>query len=385
MDFKTMTIEELEARRQAIAAELDNDDADLNALEEEVRGINEELEARKAAETKRAEIRANVAKGAGTVKKSINEEEKTTMTIKEVRALPEYVDAFANYIKTGDDSECRTILTKNSSVSGNPGQVPVPVVIEGRIRTAWERTDLLDLVRKTYVKGNLQVGFELSATAAAIHAEGTAAPAEETLTLGVVTMVPETIKKWIRISDEVLDMGGEEFLDYIYDELTYQIAKKAKAELIAAIVGAPAANTATAIGVPAIAGTPTLSIVAEAVAQLADDASDVTVVMNRQTHAAFIAAIAGNGYLFDPFEGLRVRYDNTLPAYASTLTASQTWMIVGDFAGAHMNFPNGDEIRIKYDDLTEAQADLIKIVGRMAVAIGLTAPGHFVKVTGSGN
>lgn len=384
MDFKTMTIEELEARRAAIAAELDNDDADLNALEEEVRGINEELEARKAAEKKRAEIRAKVADGAGVTKKKVSEEEKK-MTIEEVRALPEYVDAFANYIKTGDDSECRTLLTKNSNVSGNPGQVPVPVVIEGRIRTAWERTDLLDLVRKTYVKGNLQVGFELSATGAVIHAEGTDAPAEEQLTLGVVTMVPETIKKWIRISDEALDMGGQEFLDYIYDELTYQIAKKAKTELIAKIVGAPAANSATAIGVPTLGGAPTLSIVAEAVSLLADDAADITVVMNRQTHAKFVQAIAGNSYLFDPFEGLRVRYDNTLPVYADTLGATDTWMIVGDFAGAHMNFPNGDEIRIKYDDLTEAEADLIKIVGRMAVAIGITAPGHFVKVVGSGN
>lgn len=385
MDFKTMSIEELEARRAAIASELENDDADLDALENEVRSINEELEARKAAEQKRAEIRAKVAGGAGTVKKTVKEEDKKGMTIDEVRKMPEYVDAFANYIKTGDDSECRALLTKNSNVTANPGQVPVPVVIEGRIRTAWERTDLLDLVRKTYVKGNLQVGFELTATGAVIHAEGTDAPAEEQLTFGVVTMVPETIKKWIRISDEVLDIGGEEFLDYIYDELTYQIAKKAKAELINTILTAPATNSATAIGVPAVAGAPTLSIVAEAVGQLADDAADITVVMNRQTHAQFIAAIAGNGYMFDPFEGLRVRYDNILPVYASTLGSTDAWMIVGDFAGAHMNFPNGDEIRIKYDDLTEAQADLVKIVGRMAVAIGITAPGHFVKVVGSGN
>ena len=58
MELKEMTIEELEARKAAIAEEVDNPEADLTALEEEVRAINEELESRKAAETKKAEIRA---------------------------------------------------------------------------------------------------------------------------------------------------------------------------------------------------------------------------------------------------------------------------------------------------------------------------------------
>lgn len=379
MNFSEMTVQELEERRAAIAAEVEGEGADLDALEEEVRAINAELEARKAAAEKRNAIRSAVANGAGTVTGKIPATEVHKMTIEEIRSMPEYVNAFANYIKTGDDSECRTLLTTNSNVVSNPGQVPVPTVIEGRIRTAWERTGLLDLVRKTYVRGNLQVGFELSATGAAVHAEGTDAPAEEVLTLGVVSLIPQSIKKWIRISDEALDLGGEEFLDYIYDEITYQIAKEAKRLLIQAIVSAGATNSATAIGVPVITGTPSLAVVAQAVANLADDAANVAVVMNRLTHADFIAAIAANGYMFDPFEGVAVHYDNTLPAF-SAATSGQTWMIVGDFDGAQMNFPNGQDIRLKFDDLTEAQADLIKIVGRMFVAIGITKPGAFVKV-----
>ena len=39
MNFKEMTIEQLEERRAAIATELDAPEADLNALEEEVRAI----------------------------------------------------------------------------------------------------------------------------------------------------------------------------------------------------------------------------------------------------------------------------------------------------------------------------------------------------------
>ena len=384
MDFTTWTIAQLLARRAAIGTEVDGEGADLDALEEELRAINEEIERRRAAEETRNRIRSQVAAGAGTNPQSVPESTPETRSLEEIRSSQEYIDAFANYIRTNDDSECRALLTTNSNVSGNPGQVPVPTVIEGRIRTAWERTGLLDLVRRTYVRGNLSVGFELSATGAAVHAEGTDAPAEETLTLGVVTMVPQSIKKWIRISDEAIDMGGEEFLDYIYDEITYQIAKEAKRQLILKITSAGPTNTATAIGVPVINEAPGLATVAKAVAQLSDDADDVTVVMNRQTHADFIALIAANSYLFDPFENTRVVYDNTLPAYAASLTQAQTWMIVGDFSGAHMNFPNGEDIRVKYDDLTEAQADLVKLVGRMFVAIGITAPGHFVKVNGAG-
>ena len=48
MDFKTMTNEELEQRRSQIATELDAPEADLDALESEIRGINEEIETRKA-------------------------------------------------------------------------------------------------------------------------------------------------------------------------------------------------------------------------------------------------------------------------------------------------------------------------------------------------
>ena len=44
MEFEKMTVEELEARKAQIATEIEAEDADLDALEAEVRGIKEELE-----------------------------------------------------------------------------------------------------------------------------------------------------------------------------------------------------------------------------------------------------------------------------------------------------------------------------------------------------
>ena len=192
MDIKEMTIDELMERRSAIVAELEAPEADLDALESETRSINEEIERRKAAEKQREEIRNAVKDGAGEVVQKIETEERK-MTNEEIRSSKEYINAYANYIKTGKDDECRSLLTTN--VAG--GYLPVPTIIEGRIRTAWERSGLMDLVRKTYVRGNLKIGFELSADAAVIHTEGSTAPSEESLTFGVVTLTPESIKKWI--------------------------------------------------------------------------------------------------------------------------------------------------------------------------------------------
>ena len=379
MELKDKTVEELMERRAAIGTEIDAPEADLDALEAEARSINEEIESRKAAENKRNEIRSAVAQGDGEIKETFEIiEERKEMTLEEIRSSKEYVDAYANYLKTGDDKECRAaLLTANVS-----GQVPVPTYVEGRIRTAWQRLGLMDLVRKTYIKGNLKVGFELSADGAVIHTEGSNAPSDETLTFGVVQLTPESIKKWIKISDEAMDLTGEEFLDYIYDELTYRIAKKAQEELIAKITACTASATASTAGVGVVAGTPSVGLVAQAIGTLSDEAANPVIVMNKGSWAQFKAAAYSAGYAIDPFEGLPVHFENTLPAYTAGGTTGSTWMIVGDFGqGAQANFPNGGEITIKFDDLSLAEADLVKIVGRQYVGLGVVADHAFCKVT----
>lgn len=371
------TIDELMERRSQIALEVEQEDADLDALEAEARAINEEIESRKNAETKRNEIRSAVAAGKGETVETFKTEE-NKMYLEEIRSSKDYINAFANYIKTGKDDECRALLL-SENVSGN---VPVPTVTEARIREAWNRLGIMDLVRKTYVRGNLRIGFEKSATGAVVHTEGTTAPSDETLTFGIVSMIPASIKKWIKISDEAADLGGEEFLDYIYDELTYQIAKKAQEELLAKITALTASATSTAVGVGVVAGTPSVGVIAEAIGNLADNAANPVVVMNKGTWAKFKAAQYAGSFNVDPFEGLPVRYDNSLPIYSTAGTAGSTWAIVGDFGvGAQANFPNGDEIRVKRDDLSLAEADLIKFVGREYVALGIVSDHAFCKIT----
>ena len=379
MDLKEMTIEQLEERMSAIVAELDAPEADLDALEVEVRAIKEEMETRKAEEAKKVEIRAAVAQGEGSVveKKEFVEERKEKNDM-EIRNSAEYIDAYAEYVKTGDDAECRALLTENAT----GGTVPVPEFVYEIVKTAWEREGIMSRVRKAYLKGNLKVGFEISGTAAQIHTEGAEAISEETLVLGTVNLVPETIKKWISISDEVMDMRGESFLRYIYDELAYRIAKKAADELVAKIEACGTVSTTTCPGVPKIASTTiSVGLVANAIANLSDEATNPTIMMNKLTYAAFKEAQYANGYGVDPFEGCDVVFNNTITAF-SAATTGVTYMIVGDLdQGALANFPNGEGIQFKYDDMTLATSDLVRIIGRQPVALGVVAPGAFVKVT----
>lgn len=380
MEFEKMSIEELETRRAAIATECEVEGADLDALTEEVRGINAELEARRNAAAQKAEIRAAVASGEGVVVETVKEEKgKDKMTIEEVRSSKAYIDAYANYIKTNKDEECRALLTEMAEAEDASGPLPVPTIVEGRIRTAWDKLGVWSLIRKTYVKGILKVGFEVSSTPAAFHVEGGEAPAEEKLVLGVATLTPISIKKFIHISDEAMDMGGEEFLDYIYDELAYRIAKAAEDSIIGAI-GRMGESSSPSVGALTSDGSDILSIVAKAVAKLSDEAANPVVVMNKATYAAFKTAQANAQYGVDPFDGLPVYFNSSLSALSGT-TSTTPWLIVGDFGiGAQANFPNGAEIKLKFDELSEAESDLVKVVGRMYVGMNVVAPKAFCKV-----
>ena len=377
MEFTSMTVEELEARLAQLPDEIEKDDADLDALDAEFKGITAELEARKAVAAKKAELRAAVATGAGAIIAEIPKEERKTMTNAEVRASHEYNVAYANYIKTGNDAECRALLTENVS-----GTVPVASYVEGRVRTAWDREGITSRVRKTFLKGNVKIGYEISATGAIVHTEAAnSAVTEETLTLGIVSLVPQSIKKWISISDEVYDLAGEEFLDYIYDELTYRIAKKLADAIIADIEACGTASTGSLPAVPKITSTTvTLGLVAQALAELSDEATDPVIMMNKSTWGAFKAAQAAGNYGYDPFEGLPVLFNDTISAF-SAATTGVTFAIVGDLGiGAQANFPNGQEIEIKFDDKTKMEYDLIRILGREYVGHAVVAPKAFCKI-----
>ena len=376
MEIREMTINDIEQRSAEIREEMMAENADMDALEEEVRQMEERKAEIRAEVEERAKQAAEIAEGKiGEAKEEFKEKE--IMSNMEIRKSHEYNMAYAEYIKSGDDKECRALLTENVS-----GTVPVAEYAEDRVRTAWNREGLMSLVRKTYLKGNLKIGWEKSADGAYVHTESAnTLTTEESLVLGVTNLIPESIKKWISISDEVYDMKGEEFLDYIYDELTYRIAKKAADLLIAAVIACTTGGSDNHPGQNSITATSiSVGLVAEAMAQLSDEATNPVVVMNKATWGAFKAAQAANGYAYDPFEGLPVVFNDSLAAF-SAATTGVCYAIVGDFGqGAQANFPNGEEIQIKFDDKTKMEYDLVRILGREYVGLGIVAPNAFCMI-----
>jgi len=349
----------------------------LETLSQELDG----MEARKAELlAKKAELEAreqevqDVADGKVEAREIPLEKGEKKMTLQELRSSQEYINAYAEYLKTGKDEEVRALLSDQVTVSGTAG-VPTPTYVEERIMTAWDQNPILSRVRRTNIKGIIKVGFELSASPAAIHPEGsTTVPAEENLALGVVELKPETIKKWISVSDEVMDMHGQAFLDYIFDEIEYRIVKKAADMLVADVVAAPQTATTSAAAVAKVTvTTPAIGDFVNAFATLSDEAENPVIIMNKQTYAMYKNLQFSAQYAVDPFNGMEVLFNDTL------VNAGQTGVcaIVGDLNGLQANFPNGFEPTIKYDEYSLSEKDLVKIVGRLPMGHGVIASGRF--------
>ena len=359
--------DELEERKAAIVSETDEADdakldalnAELEAIEERTKALNlEKEESRKAAEA--------VANGAG--KKIETRKEDHKMTDMEIRNSHEYIEAFARYIKTGDATECRTLFSDN--VSG--GTVAVPTFVGEIVAKRLEESPILSRVRRMEAAGNVKVGFEADAPAAAAHTEGGEAITEEALVLGIVTLVPTTYKKFVQISDEALDsMSGEAYLRYIYEEVTRGIIKAEENAVVAKILAAPQTATATA---PAVAKTGSaagaIDDFVQARALLSSAAEDLVIICTPAQYASYRSLQLSAQYGVDPFDGLEVLFNDTATA-----------PIVGDLSGVMMNLPKGGAVEFKYDDKTLMTSDIVKILGRQPAAIEVVGNKFFAKVS----
>ena len=380
MKYKTM--QEIETRKAAILQEMEQEGADLDALKTEMDELRENAQQIREAAAKAEETRKAIASGAaGIVIGETRKAEDAPMPEKEVRNSAAYIDAYANYIKTGNPMECRTVLlSKNAPADG---QLPVPDMLEGIIKTAWEKNEFLNRIKKTAFRGNLRVPFELSATGAWKHVEGTTGLTEEEITIGIVTLTPHNIKKLVRFTDECMAMGGEEFIRYIYDEVAYRVLAELVKEIIDYIDDLGTSNTSTAIGIPKVKVAPGVMTIENACTNLSEEATDLCIVINRLSEQAFNTAYAGANFAINPWAGLPRVYTSELPAY-STASENDMYALIGDLKAIQANYPEGEGVIIKWDDLSQAEDDLVKVVGRQYAGFGVTAPGRLVKLTKPG-
>lgn len=388
----------IETRSNEIMAEISTAEGDeLRALDAETKTLateRAELMKKKAELEARQEEATKIQTGGqrAEVLKTPREERGTHMDINTLKNSPRYIEAYARYIKTGSDAECRAILkaegledraveSTNALLTDNAGAgnntLPTPTVVEETIKTAWDNEPIMRRVHSVEVKGNLKIGFEFSSSDAVVKKEGEKA-VEGKIELGAVTLTPESLMKWVRISDEALDLDGEKFLQFIYDALAHKVAKLAADTVVKKINAAPAVATKTAPSVAEVVTTGIADFV-NAISKLSDEATAPVIIMNKQSYAYYKGLVLAANYNIDPFEGMDVLFNNSLPV-ADGKTEG-TYALVGDLGyGLEANFPRGKDINFKFDDLSEAESGLIKVVGRTPAAIEVVADKAFCKI-----
>lgn len=359
MEIKEMMVEDIEKRMSEIETEMVSDGADLESLNAEV----DALISRKAEIENRAkeekELREKVA---GMNIKPVDaietEERKGENEMIENRA--EMVDALAEYIKGRATAEQRAMLLTANATNGT---VKVSDIVDDYVWTDWDKSPILSRIRKVYVKGNYSVSYEASATGAVKHTEGANAPTEETLALGTVNFIAQYFKKWIRVSDTVLALRGEAFMNYLMDEFGHQLAMalenatvaEIEASTLAAQVTNPIDTTAAMAGFAA----------------LSDEAVNPVVIISKTNYAAIMnARTTAGAKIEDPFNGMEVLFNSTV-----------TGMLVGDLDGVVANFPEGEDFKFIVDENSLAEQDLVKIVGKILADIHLVRPNGFAVVT----
>lgn len=356
MEVKDMTIADVEERLAQIEVELGTESADVDALSAEV----DSLQARRAAIMQEAQEKRDLMNTVAAMKAPVIEavkEEKIDMT-EERKALAE---AYAEVIKGTATPEQRALMTTDAT----GGTVAISDIVDNYVWTDWEKSPILSRMRKVYIKGDYTVQYEVSATGAEVHEEGGETPDEEALVLGSVPIKAQYLKKWIKVTDRVLALRGQEFLDYLYDEFGHQLALAVqKTALEAAGMSSLTVNGGTATSV-------TTAIV-EALAQLSAEALNPVAIMNRKTWARIAAFRTTTGdKIVDPFEGLEVIFSNDL---------TDDGILVGDLDGIVANFPEGEEFKYITDPYTYAEDNMVKIVGKILVGIGLARPHGFVAI-----
>lgn len=385
MELKDMTLAEVEARIAELDEEVrasENPEA-VEAAVEERKALNERREELKALEQRKAQAAA-LDNGAEPDKVVESRKEKKMADVNFRESL-EYGKAFLRGIKTDDYSECRALMTVNGTVGSDPlnsATIPVPTFLDNEIKNAWEEHQIASLVKKTYQKGIVKCVFEVSATGATVHVEGTDAPEQEKIVFGSVELTPANIKKWITVTDEALEGTTIDTIGYLYKEIAQKIVEKAEEDIIANIVSAQAATDATHPGVPVLSMNPAVDTILSAVALLSGKARNLNLAMNRQSYPAFVKLALDAGYAIDVFDGLKdkIVFTDKLPAF-SAASVGNVYAVVGDFGyGYQCNFPNGNDITIKRDDLSLAEMDLVKLVGKQYVGHGVVAPKAFVNI-----
>lgn len=209
-------LEEIEVRLSAIETECEQENADIDALTEEVRGLKEEKKAIIAEAEKRNRLKENISAGkAGTVIKTFQEdkamEERTFAVDSE-----EYRSAFLRNLQGKElTAEERTAVTASAAI---------PTQTMNMIVSRLERNPLIAAVDMTHIPGNVTYPVESAVADASWVAMGTAAT-DSADTLASISLGAYKLIKTVEIGADVAAMSVPAFEAWLVTRLANKIEK----------------------------------------------------------------------------------------------------------------------------------------------------------------
>ena len=226
MEFTSMTVEELEARLAQLPDEIEKDGADLDALDAEFKGITAELDARKAAAAKKAELRAAVATGAGSV---IAEAPQTPIPTEERKMFNrdsiEYRDAWTKKIIG------RELNEEERAALGAAGAV-IPTMT---VNAVWDKlTGPADLLGKVDVSQfPTYVRFPKATTKAAATGQAVGDTITESSdVIGYVDLIPNEYVKLLTVGADIDHMAVSAVHDWIVNNLVESIRAEINKDIV---------------------------------------------------------------------------------------------------------------------------------------------------------
>ena len=243
-----MTAEQLMERRTAIAAEIDAPDADLDALEAEARGINEELERRRNAESQRTAIRTAIADGAGETTNTFENHEREERKMFGIETV-EYRDAWVKKIIGRDLNE-----EERSALSSAGAVIPTMTV-----NAVWDKlvkpAELLGKVDVSQFPNYVRFPKATTVNPATAQAVG-GSISESSDVVGYVDLVPNEYVKLLTVGADIEHMAIPAIHDWIVDNLTNSIRYAINKDIVVgtgtnALKGLTASINANATAIPA--------------------------------------------------------------------------------------------------------------------------------------
>lgn len=250
MEIKTMSVDELLARKAEIAAEVDSlEDLDaVNARSAELDEINAELEARKELAEKKAEVREAVANGDGVVSQKFEEEKKEKKAMFTVDSV-EYRNAWTkSKIGRDLDAEERAALASAGAV--------IPTMT---VNAVWDRlvkpAELLGKVDVTQFPNYVRFPVAATNNAATSQAVG-GTITESSDVISYVDLIPNEYVKMLTVGADIDHMAVEAVHDWIVDNLVGQIRYAINKDIVVgtgtnSLKGLTVSVTASATAIPA--------------------------------------------------------------------------------------------------------------------------------------